>query len=117
MTEKDLLLRLETICRWYRVFSRDVPPHLTQGAPSHDEVGACMVYLAGKIRNDRFNREDLDQWEEVKRILYNRLENKSPQTMFELSLGLPEGVGTVVLDEITYGRMFMNEYHEIGLRQ
>jgi hypothetical protein len=112
MTEKDLLLRLIRICEAYReVFSP------IDGCLTSNEVGDCLVYLSGLIAKEQFRREDPDQWEQAKRVLYERLENKSPQTMFELSLGLPEGVGTVVLDEITYGRMFMNEYYEIGLRQ
>lgn len=114
MTEKDLLFRLETICQWYREWSRDYTgDHIL----SPDEVGDCLVYISGRITQEQFRREDPDQWEQAKQILYNRLENKSPQTMFELSLGLPAGVGTVILDEITYGRMFMTEYYEIGLRK
>jgi hypothetical protein len=112
MTEKDLLLRLIRICEAYR---EEFSP--ISGCLTSDEVGDCLVYLSSLIIEPQFDRDDKDQWNELKWVLYERLEKKSPQTMFELSLGLPEGVGSIVLDEITYGRMFINEYYQIGLRK
>lgn len=114
MTEKDLLFRLETICQWYREWSRDYTgDHIL----SPEEVGECMVYLSGKIQNPIFDRNDPVQWEQVKEVLYERLERKSPQDRFELCLGLPEGIGPVLLDEMAYGRIFMDENYNFGLRK
>jgi hypothetical protein len=114
MTEKDLLLRLEHICQVYRDIN---DKYWEENDLTLEEVNQCLVYISGKLQNNIFNREDPEQWQEVKYILYGRLEKKSPQTTFELSLGLPEGVGTVVLDEIEYGRMYLDENYQIGLKK
>jgi hypothetical protein len=114
MTEKDLLLRLQQICQFYREYTKDYDgDHIL----TSEEVGECMVYISSLITEPQFDREDRNQWDELKRVLYQRLEKKSPQTMFELSLGLPEGVGTIVLDELVYGRMYQDDCFRIGLRK
>ena len=112
MTEKDLLLRLIRICEAYR---EEFSP--ISGCLTSDEVGDCLVYLSSLIIEPQFDRDDRDEWNQVKTVLYERLEKKSPQTMFELTLGLPEGCGTVILDEVVYGRMYQNDYREVGLRK
>jgi hypothetical protein len=114
MTEKDLLFRLENICRDYRDINEK---YWEQNDITLEQVNQCLVYISSKIRNRKFNRDDRDEWNQVKTVLYERLEKKSPQTMFELTLGLPEGCGTVILDEVVYGRMYQNDYREVGLRK
>ncbi|AEC53124.1 hypothetical protein SCRM01_178 [Synechococcus phage S-CRM01] len=114
MTEKDLLLRLERICQTYIDINENF---WEENDLSRDEAADCLVYVSSLISEPQFDREDKDQWDELKRILYQRLENKSPQTMFELSLGLPEDCGTVVLDEMVYGRMYQDDCYRIGLRK
>ncbi|QGT54313.1 hypothetical protein b3_0065 [Synechococcus phage B3] len=110
MTEKDLLFKLIEICHAceYTYSGNNV---------SEEDVKNCVIYLLGKINNIQFNRDDKDEWDQVRYVLYERLEKKSPQTTFELSLGLPEGVGTVVLDELEYGRMYLDENYQIGLKK
>lgn len=114
MTEKDLLFRLERICQLYRKYTKD---YYGDHSITSEEVGECIVYISGLISKPRFDRNDKAQWDEVRRILYGRLEKKSPQTMFELTLGLPEPCGLVVLDETVYGRMYIDEHYQIGLRK
>jgi hypothetical protein len=108
MTEKDLLLQtLECLQAFY------ADPHPL----SEEYVDPCITYIRSKIENKKFNRDDKEEWEKYKTELYSRLENKSPMTIFELTLGMPGGVGPIILDEICYGKMYETFDYLIGVKQ
>lgn len=108
MTEQDLLHKtLECLLAFYS------DPH-----PLGEEyVDPCITYIQSKIENKKFNRDDKEEWERYKTEMYSRLEKKSPMTMFELTLGMPDGVGTIILDEICYGKMYQSMDYLIGVKK
>jgi len=108
MNEKDMLNRvLECLV----AFSAD--PH-----PFDEEfVKPCIQYIESKANPVRFDRNDKEQWDKYKDEMYSRLERKSPMTMFELTLGMPDNVGPIILDELVYGRMYQDLNHTIGVRK
>ena len=110
MTEKDLLRKLLEVCELFEVWN--ISDSLGNEVNSSD-TKKCIMYLTSKINGEIFNRQDKDQWQQAKDVMYDRLKKNSPQTMFELTLGLPDGVATVILDEITYGKMYMDSDYKI----
>jgi hypothetical protein len=111
MQEVDLLIKISDMCSAY-IYGTEPKNYYTK-----EEELQCLMYLAGKINKEQFDRYNKEQWEQAKRVLYARLEEKSPQSMFELTLGLPEGVSVVVLEEIVYGKMFFDQYRNVELKK
>jgi hypothetical protein len=111
MNETDLLIKIRNICE-DSVYGTNLSKTLTKA-----EKLQCMQYLTSKIIRENFKRNDAEQWRQAKNVLYERLNQKSPQSMFELTLGLPDGVGVVIMDEVVYGRMYFDEYRNVGVKK